>query len=318
MPRNPDTPEVPMNAPFALPVKARYDKDHEEWDLCDADNDRLFSIKSWDGGEAIVPYIAAAINAYEPAQPIVPAEPRDQEGPWKVGAFYDEPPIGGWGIEREVRNGRKVVAIAHGLDVAERIAAALNAGPADTPPPTANERSQPRAPSGTRGTEERLAVAAIMDEARAKWMDSAFPGLRDPFLVYALPFADRILAALRSPVPAASEVYTDLADSECAICLRTPNDLQHGLPPRPGSPESPSEPVAWEGYWNDWIAPFHECPRCGSSLEWTQGEDVFDRPIVDAGCCGVWFVAKMQWNRSVVPLHAPPIGGPLGEQEGAR
>ena len=50
--------------PFAGPVSARYDKDQEEWDLVDADNDRLLSIKSWDGGEAIVQYIAAAINAY--------------------------------------------------------------------------------------------------------------------------------------------------------------------------------------------------------------------------------------------------------------
>ena len=53
-------------APFALPVSARYDKDHEEWDLVDADNDRLFSIKSWDGGEAIVQCITAALNASAP------------------------------------------------------------------------------------------------------------------------------------------------------------------------------------------------------------------------------------------------------------
>ena len=29
--------------------------------------------------------------------------------------------------------------------------------------------------------------------------------------------------------------HSDLADHECSLCFRTPNDLQHGLPPRPGS-----------------------------------------------------------------------------------
>ena len=42
---------------------------------------------------------------------------------------------------------------------------------------------------------------------------------------------DAVLAAL---VGETGE-HSDLADYECSFCFRTPNDLQHGLPPRPGS-----------------------------------------------------------------------------------
>ena len=51
----------------------------------------------------------------------------------------------------------------------------------------------------------------------------------------------------------------------------------------------------WSGVWNNWIAPYHACPRCGKSLNWVQGEDVFDRPLISTNCCGVIHQAKLLW-----------------------
>ena len=51
----------------------------------------------------------------------------------------------------------------------------------------------------------------------------------------------------------------------------------------------------WSGVWNNWIAPYHACPRCGKSLNWVQGEDVFDKPMISTKCCGVIHQAKLLW-----------------------
>ena len=52
----------------------------------------------------------------------------------------------------------------------------------------------------------------------------------------------------------------------------------------------------WLGAWNNWIAPFHFCPRCNKSLNWRQDEDVFDRPWIIANCCNVHHSAALHWE----------------------
>lgn len=59
---------------------------------------------------------------------------------------------------------------------------------------------------------------------------------------------------------------------------------------------APEPPREWTGVWNNWIAPFHACPRCGASLNWTQGEDALERPLISASHCGVHFSARMTWR----------------------
>jgi hypothetical protein len=50
----------------------------------------------------------------------------------------------------------------------------------------------------------------------------------------------------------------------------------------------------WTGAWNNWIAPFHVCPRCGASLDWSQHADAIGRPShIIAACCGVRFSAAI-------------------------
>ena len=63
----------------------------------------------------------------------------------------------------------------------------------------------------------------------------------------------------------------------------------------PGAPAL-AEREPWSGIWNNWIAPFHACPRCGGSLNWSQHEDALDRPYVRASHCGVEFAAHMTWR----------------------
>lgn len=81
----PDATERPA-CPFALPVRVHYDKDNVEFDLYDADNDRLTSIRAWDGGEAILDYIAAAINTYAP--PTTANAPTEPEGPTEARCVF--------------------------------------------------------------------------------------------------------------------------------------------------------------------------------------------------------------------------------------
>lgn len=64
----------------------------------------------------------------------------------------------------------------------------------------------------------------------------------------------------------------------------------------PSAVEGPA-PDVWTGFWGDWIAPFHACPRCGTSLNWTRHEDVFEHPVITTSCCGVNFGAPLQWSR---------------------
>jgi hypothetical protein len=68
-------------------------------------------------------------------------------------------------------------------------------------------------------------------------------------------------------------------------------------------------PEVWKGAWNNWIAPFHSCPRCGNSLNWRQCEDALERPLVSAECCGISFGA---------PLGEPPcVADPTPVSPGA-
>jgi hypothetical protein len=64
-------------------------------------------------------------------------------------------------------------------------------------------------------------------------------------------------------------------------------------------------PRDWTGSWNHWIAPFHACPRCGASLNWKQCEDVFDRPMIDAACCGITHSAPMSWEPRAASPETP-------------
>ena len=67
------------------------------------------------------------------------------------------------------------------------------------------------------------------------------------------------------------------------------------VPAPSGERAEVERPGPWRGYWNDWVAPFHACPHCGMSLNWSQGEDVFDRPLISTNCCGVIHQAKLLW-----------------------
>lgn len=40
----------------------------------------------------------------------------------------------------------------------------------------------------------------------------------------------------------------------------------------------------WRGIRGNWIAPFHACPICGASLNWTQIDDALERPWIKAVC----------------------------------
>lgn len=59
-----------------------------------------------------------------------------------------------------------------------------------------------------------------------------------------------------------------------------------------GPPETTAPTTTtWAGSWNNWIAPFHFCPRCKESLNWSQHRDSNDRIV--ASCCGVYFAAGL-------------------------
>jgi hypothetical protein len=84
----------------------------------------------------------------------------------------------------------------------------------------------------------------------------------------------------------------DHIDAVLATVRSTPNNAR------------PTE--QWSGAWNNWIAPFHACPRCGASLDWKQLEDFVDRPIIRASCCGVNHGASLTWE----PVRTPSERGP--------
>ncbi len=65
----------------------------------------------------------------------------------------------------------------------------------------------------------------------------------------------------------------------------------------------------WTGLWNNWIAPFHVCPRCGESLNWEQREDAFDRPLIYSTHCGVSFSATIKWPHDAALRAASPATG---------
>ena len=72
----------------------------------------------------------------------------------------------------------------------------------------------------------------------------------------------------------------------------------------PADGESERIEGKWYGEPGNWIAPFHACPHCGSSLNWTTTYDVFDRDWIEATCCTVKFYAPL--------IHR---GAPKSEEE---
>jgi hypothetical protein len=84
----------------------------------------------------------------------------------------------------------------------------------------------------------------------------------------------------------------------------------------PPSASAPDATTPWVGVWDGWVAPFHACPHCGSSLNWQQGEDVFDRPTISASCCGVGFGAPLKWPHE--PAVSPPSASASAGAESER
>ena len=69
----------------------------------------------------------------------------------------------------------------------------------------------------------------------------------------------------------------------------------------------------YQGRWNDWIAPFHACARCGQSLNWGQSVNVFDRPLISAKCaCGVIYSANLS-DDDLVRRRAVDDGNKLAD-----
>lgn len=146
------------------------------------------------------------------------------------------------------------------------------------------------------------------DAAKAAERDTARAALRELFKP-----DDRLLRDGIRQLKARAETKRDdgnmLAANECDNCVMVLERLVADESPsgraarlykqsEEAANDDPGEP--WKGLPGNWIAPFHQCPRCGSSLNWTEGFDVFDQPRISSMCCAVIFGA------SLVKAFQPP------------
>lgn len=85
-------------------------------------------------------------------------------------------------------------------------------------------------------------------------------------------------------------------DGPCAAVPAVPLGEGRELPDcRPSAHLCPVEQLRdtrWTGSWDNWVAPFHACPRCGLSLGWGRAANSTTTAIV-ARCCGIKFSALL-------------------------
>lgn len=132
--------------------------------------------------------------------------------------------------------------------------------------------------------------------------------------------------AMQDDAPEVSALIARLANAlegsmaRLEECHKLRNGLIQAAASRGGTtvPATLADANPWAGAWNNWIAPFHACPRCGASLNWKQGEDVFDNPLVSAKCCGVSFMATMQWNAEKGSASSEPYPAVFAEHDAAK